>query len=71
MEIKKLMIKIRQMYKQEASDMRKAKQLKSFIELYKGKMELEALLKGKLGVAVTEGETDLEELSQIEQLDAG
>jgi hypothetical protein len=49
-EVKKLMVKIRSMYKNEVSETRRAKQLKSFIDLYKGKLQLEEILKQKIGL---------------------
>lgn len=48
-EVKKMMTKLRSLYVNEASDKRKAKQLKSFIDLYKGKVEIEQLLREKAG----------------------
>lgn len=50
LEVKKLMVKIKAMYKNEASERRKEKQLKSFLDLYKGKAQLEEILKDKLGL---------------------
>ena len=50
LEIKKLLSKLKSMHKNEASERRKEKQLKSFIDLYKGKLQLEEILKEKLGL---------------------
>jgi hypothetical protein len=44
MQVKKMMTRFRSMYKNEASDQRKARQLRSFISLYKQKSELEDIL---------------------------
>ena len=44
LEVTKLMFKIKSMYMYEASETRKAKQVKSVMDLYKGKMQLEELL---------------------------
>jgi hypothetical protein len=44
LEVKKMMTRFRSMYKNEASDQRKARQLRSFISLYKQKSELEDIL---------------------------
>jgi hypothetical protein len=52
LEVKKMMIKLRILYKNEASDQRKAKQLKSFIGLMKGKLEIEAVLTQQVGLPV-------------------
>eukprot|EP00601_Ochromonadales_sp_CCMP2298_P030159 CAMPEP_0173340760 /NCGR_PEP_ID=MMETSP1144-20121109/9169_1 /TAXON_ID=483371 /ORGANISM="non described non described, Strain CCMP2298" /LENGTH=166 /DNA_ID=CAMNT_0014286955 /DNA_START=67 /DNA_END=567 /DNA_ORIENTATION=+ len=67
-EIKKLIIKIRTMYIDEASDARKAKQLKSFVDLYKGKVELEQILREKAGFPTIKGMA--EGLSELAALDA-
>lgn len=49
-EVKTLMGKLRMMWRSEASESRKDRQLKSFTDLYKGQLELEELLKEKLGL---------------------
>ena len=64
-EVKKMMTKLRLMYINEVSDRRKAKQLKSFVKLYKGNMEVEDILKSKLGIphdkaAAAEGVAEIE-----------
>lgn len=52
-EVKKLMIKIKSMYSGEVSELRKSKQEQSFIDLYKGKLQLEEILQKHLGVPVS------------------
>lgn len=75
-EVKKMMTKLRSLYVNEASDKRKAKQLKSFIDLYKGKVEIEQLLREKAGFpsqksASPEGLAELEALNkQVEELES-
>lgn len=75
-EVKKMMTKLRSLYVNEASDKRKAKQLKSFIDLYKGKVEIEQLLREKAGFpsqisATAEGLAELEALNkQVEELES-
>eukprot|EP01039_Chlorochromonas_danica_P006225 gene6226-6863_t len=49
LEVQKILIKLRIMLQYEASQQRKAKQLKNFIDLYKGKLEIENVLCEKLG----------------------
>ena len=49
-EIKSMMTKLRSMWRTEASERRRSKQLKSFTGLFEGKLELEELLKEKLGL---------------------
>ena len=49
-DIKIMMGKVRMMWKSEASEARKDRQLKSFLQLYSGKLELEEILKAKLGL---------------------
>lgn len=76
-EIKKLMSKLKTMYKDEASESRKARQLKSFVDLYRGKLQLEEILKEKLGLPykktneiVADGLTELEKIdSEIKSLE--
>lgn len=72
LEVKKMMTKLRSMYVNEASDKRKQKQLKSFIELYKGKVELEEILRIKAGFpakpSVVEGLPELEALTNEIQM---
>ena len=69
-EIRAMMSKLKQMYKSEASETRKAKQLKSFIALYKGRIELEEVLKEKIGFASKKPSMEMNELSAIEKWDA-
>ena len=49
-EIKLMIVKMSNMIKNEASEGRKNRQLSNFIQLYKGELELEEVLKEKLGL---------------------
>lgn len=70
LEVKKLMTKLRSMYKNEASERRKEKQLKSFIDLYKGKLQIEEILKEKLGLEAKKGEIIPDDLVEFQKLEA-
>lgn len=50
LKLKKLLVKLRVMYKNEQSPNRQEKQLNAFIDLFKGKAETEEYLKEKLGL---------------------
>lgn len=69
-EIKGTMTRLRQMWRTEASETRRAKQLKSFVALYKGRIEVEDLLKEKMGMNVRKSMEEMKELSEIEKWDA-
>eukprot|EP01035_Chromulina_nebulosa_P020950 gene20950-27153_t len=56
------------MIKSEASDRRKERQLKSFLDLFRGKLELEEVLKEKLGLPFTKTPKAIEELNKLNQL---
>jgi hypothetical protein len=68
-EVKILMGKIRMMYKSEASPVRKERQLSSFAQLYSGKVELEELLKEKLGLPFTKGPPRIPAMEEIRKVD--
>jgi len=68
-EIKILMGKIRMMYKSEASETRKERQLNSFAQLYTGKLELEELLREKLGLPAGKAQPKIPELEAIRKMD--
>jgi hypothetical protein len=68
-EIKNMMGRLRQMWRSEASENRKARQLKSFVELYKGRMQIEDLLKEKLGMSTRKSAETIKELEDIEKWD--
>ena len=68
-EIKILMGKIRMMYKSEASESRKERQLNSFAQLYTGKLELEELLREKLGLPAGKTQPKIPELEAIRKMD--
>jgi hypothetical protein len=67
LEVKKMMSKFRLMYQNEASDQRKARQLKSFVTLYKKKLELEDLLHEQCGVPLKR--TPADGLAQLTAVD--
>ena len=68
-EVKLMMTKLRNMWKGEASDRRKARILKNFVDLYKGRLEIEEILKKNLGLPSSK-ETQIEGLDEISKLDA-
>jgi hypothetical protein len=68
-EIDGMMRKLRLMWRAEASENRKSRQLKSFIELYNGKLELEEVLKEKLGLPFTKDIETPKELADILRLE--
>ena len=65
-EVKTLMGKLRVMWRSEASESRKARQLKSFTDLYKGKLELEEIIKSKLGLPTSDVVEPIKELTALE-----
>jgi len=70
-EVKTMMGKLRLMWRAEASDRRKAKQLKSFTDLYNGKLEMEEVLKEKLGLPYNkESVSTVKELATVADFDA-
>mmetsp|Transcript_17262 Transcript_17262/g.15572 ORF Transcript_17262/g.15572 Transcript_17262/m.15572 type:complete len:178 (-) Transcript_17262:106-639(-) len=69
-EVKLMMNKLKGMVKSEASDRRKERQFKSFLDLFRGKIELEEVLKEKLGLPFTKTPKAVEELNKLNQLNA-
>mmetsp|Transcript_27685 Transcript_27685/g.46538 ORF Transcript_27685/g.46538 Transcript_27685/m.46538 type:complete len:183 (+) Transcript_27685:67-615(+) len=69
LEVKKMITKVRTMYVNEASDRRKSRMLKSFIDLYKGKVEIEQILREKAGFPSSKA-AEAEGLAQLAKLDA-
>jgi predicted S18 family serine protease len=69
-EVKTLMGKLRMMYRSEASESRKERQLKSFTELYNGQLELEEVLKEKLGLPFNAEVTHVPELEAVKATSA-
>ena len=67
-EIKIMMGKVRMMWKNEASEARKDRQLKSFVQLYSGKLELEEVLKDKLGLPYSKEVPNLPIVNDIAKL---
>jgi len=61
-DVTKLMSRLKKMIKTEASETRKAKQLKNFIALLKGKQEIEEVLKEKMGLPSSKVPSPLPEL---------
>lgn len=71
LEVKRIMEKLRVMYQSENSESRKAKQLKSFMELFAGKVELEELIKEKLGLPANKSLPSIPpEIAKVQQFDA-
>ena len=68
-EIKIMLGKLRSMWRSEASERRRAKQLKSFLQLCKGRVEIEKIIADKLGVPI-EKDAPVPELVEVEALDA-
>ena len=69
-EIKAMMTKLRSIWRSEASERRRAKQLKSFTELYKGKLEIEEVIKEKLGLPSRKEIDEIKELGDVVKWDA-
>mmetsp|Transcript_17273 Transcript_17273/g.16606 ORF Transcript_17273/g.16606 Transcript_17273/m.16606 type:complete len:178 (-) Transcript_17273:225-758(-) len=69
-EIKAMMGKLRSIWRTEASERRRAKQLKSFTELYKGKLEIEEVIKEKLGMPSRKEIDEIQDLVDIQKWDA-
>jgi len=68
-EIKIMLGKLRSMWRSEASERRRAKQLKSFLQLYKGRVEIEEIIAEKLGVSIEKG-APVAGLVEVEALDS-
>lgn len=68
-DIKTMMGRLRLMWKSEVSERRKEKQLNSFKQLYKGKVELEEILKEKLGLPFSKAAPEISPLKELERLD--
>lgn len=68
-EVRVMLSKLKQMLKTEMSENRKEKQLNSFISLYKGKIELEEVLKEKLGLPFSKDPAPLKSLIELEVID--
>ena len=64
-EVKVLMGKLRMMWKNEASESRKDRQLKSFTDLYRGQLELAEILKEKLGLPFENEVATIPELEEV------
>lgn len=69
-EIKAMMTKLRSIWRSEASERRRGKQLKSFTELYKGKLEIEEVIKEKLGLPSRKEIDEIKELGDVQKWDA-
>lgn len=69
-EIKAMMTKLRTIWRSEASERRRAKQLKSFTELYKGKLEIEEVIKEKLGLPSRKEIDEIKELGDVQKWDS-
>jgi hypothetical protein len=69
-EINAMLTKLRTIWRSEASERRRGKQLKSFTELYKGKMEIEEVIKEKLGLPSRKEIDEIAELLVVQKWDA-
>ena len=69
-EIKAMMTKLRTIWRSEASERRRSKQLKSFTELYKGKLEIEEVIKEKLGLPSRKEIDEIKEFGDVQKWDA-
>ena len=67
-EIKQMMAKLRTMWRTEASERRREKQLKSFASLFEGRLELEESLKQKLGLPFQKIVTKPKEYDEVLKL---
>ena len=66
--LKKMMIKFRSLYKNEVSPPRKEKQLNIFVNLYRGKLELEQMLRAKVGTTSKFTVPKTQELAEFEAI---
>jgi hypothetical protein len=69
-EIKALLTKFKTMLKLEVSENRKEKQLASLISLYKGRVELEEVLKEKLGMPYNKNPPTFPSVLELQKLDS-
>ena len=69
-EVRIMMGKLRSMMQSEVSEKRKAKQLKSFTDLFKGRLLIEELLKEKLGLPFSKTIPTIPELEEVEKIDS-
>lgn len=67
-EVKSMMSKLRLMWTKEVSERRKEKQVKSFSKLYQGKLEIEEILKQKLGLPSSKTAIVIPELKNLEKI---
>ena len=68
-EVNKLLAKLRMIYKNESSASRKEKQLKGFLELYRGKLEIEEYLKEKMGLPFSATPVTPKSVQELMKLD--
>ena len=69
-EVKSMMSKLKMMWSKEVSERRRDKQVKSFSKLYQGKLEIEEILKQKLGLTTSSASVVIPELKKLEQIDS-
>ena len=69
-EVKSMLSKLKLMWQKEISERRRDKQVKSFSKLYQGKLEIEELLKQKLGLPSSKASISIPELKKLEQIDS-
>lgn len=68
-QIKTMMAKLKTVYKDEPLDQRKERQLKNFLDMYRGKVELENVLLEKLGLPANQSANtpEMQQLMKIEE----
>lgn len=64
-DIKKLMGKLQNIWKNEASETRRAKQLKNYVDLFTGRLEIEEVLKEKLGMPFSKDVPKIKEVDEV------
>ena len=67
-EIKVMLNKLKSMWKTEASERRRNKQLNSFMKLYQGRVEIEQIIADKMGVSFIDD--NVETLTEVQKYDA-
>lgn len=69
-EIRAMMAKLKTMWRSEASERRRSKQLKSFVQLFEGRLQLEEALKEKLGLPYQKTVPKNQALEAVRKLEA-
>lgn len=68
-EVKVMQIKLKNMILNEVSEKRKERQLKGFIDLYRGRLALEELIKEKLGLPYNRNPVEVPILNELFKFD--